>query len=195
MTNSTIYSMRQLRQRHEDPLNLRSLPLVAPPEDGWSAIESELLDGHKRRTLARVGGGALAAAAAVTLAFGLYLGQHDRSATEPDPIPTGQPALAANAADPVTGAPPAEPELNDLIAMSQRLEGGLRAYRSRYGDLPAGALVYQVELEDLIAQVDEQLSMNPDSPALWSQRVNLMLDLSTLYENSLRREYHQIASL
>jgi hypothetical protein len=56
-------------------------------------------------------------------------------------------------------------------------------------------LIYQVELEDMVAQVDEELSMNPDSTELWNQRVNLMLDLSRLYQNQLRRDYRRMASL
>ncbi len=71
----------------------------------------------------------------------------------------------------------------------------MRAYRSEIGGLPTDALVYQVELEDLVAQVDEQLSVNPDSTELWGQRVNLMLDLSRLYQNQLRRDYSRMASL
>jgi hypothetical protein len=61
--------------------------------------------------------------------------------------------------------------------------------------MPTASLVYQVELEDLVAQVDEELSRRPDSVDLWSQRINLMLDLSQLYKNQLRREYHRMASL
>jgi hypothetical protein len=61
--------------------------------------------------------------------------------------------------------------------------------------MPTATLIYQVELEDLVAQVDEELSMNPDSTSLWSQRVNLLLDLTQLYKNELRRESHRMASL
>jgi hypothetical protein len=61
--------------------------------------------------------------------------------------------------------------------------------------LPTDSLVYQVELEDLIAQVDDELSVRPDSLELWSQRINLLLDLSQLYQNQLRRDYHRLASL
>jgi hypothetical protein len=61
--------------------------------------------------------------------------------------------------------------------------------------MPTDSLVYQVELEDLIAQVDEELSVNPESLELWSHRVNLLLDLSRIYENQLRRDYHRMASL
>jgi hypothetical protein len=37
--------------------------------------------------------------------------------------------------------------------------------------------------------------MNPESPRLWGQRVNLLLDLSRLYRNQLRRDYRHMASL
>ncbi|MGD8681898.1 MAG: hypothetical protein PVJ33_16125, partial [Lysobacterales bacterium] len=86
-------------------------------------------------------------------------------------------------------------QLDSLIALSQRLEGRLRLMRKQAGDMPSRALVYQVELEDLVVQVDDALSMNPDSVPLWNQRVNLLADLNTLYEDRLRREYRQIASL
>ena len=95
---------------------------------------------------------------------------------------------------------PADPEsradtLLSLMSLSQQLETRLRTYRQELGDLPAGAVVYQVELQDLVAQVDDQISAEPESLELWSQRVNLLLDISRLYENSLRREYQQLASL
>jgi hypothetical protein len=61
--------------------------------------------------------------------------------------------------------------------------------------MPTASIIYQVELEDLVAQVDEELSRRPGSVDLWSQRINLMLDLAQLYQNQLRREYHQMASL
>ena len=61
--------------------------------------------------------------------------------------------------------------------------------------MPTSSVIFQIELEDLVAQVDEELSMHPDSMNLWSQRVNLMLDLTQLYQNELRREYHAMASL
>ena len=44
--------------------------------------------------------------------------------------------------------------------------------------MPAESAVYVAELEDLIAQVDSELSLTPDSIDLWGQRVNLMLDLA-----------------
>jgi len=186
--------MRQPRQQQEDPLNLRSLPLVAPPQDGWPAIESALQKNSRRQTILRYAGGALAAAAAVTLVVGLFLRQPPSAPASPVAM---TPELAHNSA--ATDSSPEETNssqtLDSLIAVSQQLESRVRAYRSGAGNIPAGALIYQVELEDLVAQVDDALSMNPDSLKLWSQRVNLMLDLSQLYENQLRRDYRQMASL
>jgi hypothetical protein len=169
MTFSKVHIM----QKERDPLNLGSLPLVAPPDDNWPEIRGALLKQNRRQRLTRFAGATLAAAAAVTLAVGLFLQQ-------PSPAPG------------IVEAPSA---LDSLITLSQQLENGIRSYRSEVGGMPTESLVYQVELEDLIAQVDDELSMRPDSQQLWSQRVNLLLDLSQLYENQLRRDYHRMASL
>jgi hypothetical protein len=61
--------------------------------------------------------------------------------------------------------------------------------------MPTDALIYQVELEDMVAQIDEELSLNPESLKLWSHRINLLLDLDQLFQNQLRRDYQQMASL
>jgi len=160
-------------QKERDPLNLSSLPLVTPPADNWPEIRAALLKQSRRQRFARYAGAALAAAATVTLAVGLFFQQ-----------PTPEP--------PATVTPQT---LDSLITLSQQLENAIRSYRSEVGGMPTDSLVYQVELEDLIAQVDDELSARPDSQQLWSQRVNLLLDLSQLYENQLRRDYHRMASL
>lgn len=160
-------------QRERDPLNLSSLPLVTPPADNWLEIKAALLKQSRRQRIARYAGATLAAAATVTLAVGLFVQQ-----------PTPKPQAAA-----------APQTLDSLITLSQQLENGIRSYRSEVGGMPTNSLVYQVELEDLIAQVDDELSARPDSQQLWSQRVALLLDLSQLYENQLRRDYHRMASL
>jgi hypothetical protein len=162
-------------QKERDPLNLGSLPLLDPPADGWPEVRNALLAQNRRQRRLRFTGISLAAAAALTLAIGLFIQQ---PAIEPQATTPGVPAT-----------------LDSLITLSQELERGIRSYRAEFGGMPTDALVYQVELEDLIAQVDDELSVRPDSTGLWSQRVNLLLDLSQLYENQLRRDYHRMASL
>ena len=192
MLTGKIRKMHEFRQQQEDPLNLRSLPLALPEQDDWPQIEAALSRSTKRRAFVKYSGGAMAAAAAVTLAIGLYLGESPTETIQPDPAK--QPELASVEATPPS-ATSTEETLTSLIGLSQKLEDDLRLYRAQMGQLPAGALVYRVELEDLIAQVDNELNWNPESIGLWSQRVNLLLDLSNLYENNLRREYRQMASL
>lgn len=198
MNAAKVYRMNRPRQKAQDPLNLQSLPLIEVPRDGWPAIEAALRSDRKRRSGVRHAGLALAAAASVTLAIGLVL-------QKPAPVPLEQlpsPALsqdqpsAQQASNTASGEFRQVPEetLETMIALSQQLERRLRTIRHGYGALPAGAIVYQIELEDLVAQVDEELSNRPDSLALWNQRVNLLMDLEQLYKNRLRREYRQMAS-
>jgi len=178
----------------EDPLNLGSLPPAEPPGDGWPAIKAALSANNRKRRLLRVATGSLAAAATLVLALVLILG---RTVSLPE---TTAPELAQDMAPggqatEATPEPLRDPPVESLIAMSRQLESRLHAYRDEVGDLTSTDLVYQVELQDLIVQVDEQLSMNPDSLDLWSQRVSLLLDVSQLYENHLRRDYYRMASL
>jgi hypothetical protein len=166
------YAKVHIMQKERDPLNLSSLPSVAPLEDGWPPIRAALEQRQRRQRWTRYSGSALGVAAALMLAVGLFVQQ------------------------PVTEEVSAPPQaLESLVSLSQQLENRIRTYRSEVGDLPTEALVYQVELEDLVAQVDEELSMNPESTELWSQRINLMLDLSRIYQDQLRRDYSRIASL
>lgn len=185
-----VLNMNEIRQKQEDPLNLRSLPLVMPEEDGWPSIESALLQQSRRSVRWKVAGGILAVAATVVLTLAMFLGQPLES-----PGTDAPETVAAPVASETVSAPLMAPSLESLIAMSQQLEGRVRLYREQMGDLNSGALVYQVELQDLIVQVDEELSMDPGSRELWGQRVNLLLDVTQLYESSLRRDYQQMASL
>ena len=174
------YSKVHIMHKERDPLNLGSLPLVAPPSDDWPLIRSALVKHQRRRRVARYSGG-FAVAAMLMLAVGLFIQQ---PALAPSPAPAN---IAAAESAPQT--------LDSLITLSQQLETRVRTFRSEVGGMSTDSLVYQVELEDLIAQVDDELSMRPDSLELWSQRVNLLLDLSRLYQNQLRRDYHRMASL
>jgi hypothetical protein len=185
-------SKEHIMQQERDPLNLAGLPLVSPPADDWPLIEKALRAHQTRRRLWKVTAGALTAAASLAVAAGLVLHQ----AASP---PVTEPALSQAKAAPAGGQAAAEAEsgnnLASLISLSQRLESSLRIIRSEAGVMPTASLIYQVELEDLVAQVDGELSMNPASTTLWSQRVNLLLDLTQLHENQLRRESHRMASL
>lgn len=185
--------MQHARQKQEDPLNLQSLPQVSPPSDGWPAVEAALRRDARRRSFRGLALGAVAVAASVALAVGIYLRELAPPAVGPTVDPAG--SLAGAASEPVEQPPGSARTLDALITLSQQLETRLRRVRAEGGSLPAGAVVYQVELEDLVVQVDEELSRRPDSLALWNQRVNLLMDLEQLYENRLRREYHQMASL
>lgn len=195
MNPGKVYLMQAVMQKKEDPFSLRGLPMVEPPGDGWPAIEAALRQDKQRRTAWRYAGAGLAAAATVTLVLGLVLRQPIPSAGEQALVQTAtatqQSGSTANSAAPDNSTE----TLEAMIALSQTLEGRLRNIRAGVGGLPANSVVYQVELEDLIVQVDEQLSVAPDSLPLWSQRVNLLMDLERLYENRLRREYRQMASL
>ena len=179
-------------QRERDPLNLGSLPLVTPPGDDWPIIEAALRKQNSRRRIVALTGSTLAIAAAVILVVGVFV-------YKPYGIPAGtsgsQQQQTTQVEIPVASDSPKNSTLDSLIALSQQLESNLRKIRSRVGVMPTSSVMYQVELEDLVAQVDEELSMRPDSMNLWSQRINLMLNLTQLYQNELRREYHAMASL
>ncbi len=85
--------------------------------------------------------------------------------------------------------------LQSLQRLSGRLEQNLNYLRTGIGAMPAEMVVYQVELEDLVAQVDAAISQQPESSELWQQRVNLLMDLNEIYGVGLRREEPYVASL
>lgn len=195
MTLAKVYRMKPPMQKEQDPLNLGTLPQVSPASDLWPGVESGLRRRNRKRAAVYGAAGGLAVAAAMVLAFGLIVGEKPGGSAL-------QPAqdLSTAAAEPSQPDPgPVETadsgQLDELIALSQRLERRLRRIRTEVGGLPAQAVVYQVELEDLVVQVDEELSRSPDSVPLWKQRVDLLLDLERVYASGLRREYQRMASL
>lgn len=190
METAKVLNMNDLKNERRDPLQLGQLPEIRADFDGWPEIEAALRQGNRRRRGRAIAGGALATAATVVLALVFVL----RPSTT-GPLPEATNGAIVSSGQETESAPLREPAVESLIAMSQQLEGRIRLYRARMGDLPSDALVYQVELQDLVAQVDSELSMAPESVELWSQRINLLLDLSQLYENSLRRDYYRMASL
>jgi hypothetical protein len=178
-------SLQELNPR-EDPLGLRDLPPLDPPEGDWPAIQQAL---GRRRLAQRAGW--LAAAASVLLVMGVL-----------NRMPAPEMTTTDDSANPVA-ATLAEPDasdnqtqtVEDLIAMSQTLEGQVRRLREESGSMPAASAVFVAELEDLVAQVDNEISISPASVNLWGQRVNLLLDLAQLYQHQWEREYGRMASL
>ncbi len=182
----------------QDPLNLSGLPMIEPPSDGWPAIETALKETAQASSKRRKTFAYLAVAATVTLAVGLYF-QQDMSLLVESPTPGATEIVNSNPPAMENTTPTSENAsgvtLAQLTIMSQELEKDLRLMRSGVGALPLDSAMYQIELEDLVAQVDDALSTTPDSKELWGQRVNLQMDLASLYRGQLRREYGQLASL
>lgn len=179
-------------QQERDPLSLGSLPLLTPPSDDWPMIQAALERQNRHRRLFTRAGSALAIAATVILVVGVFV--YRPYGIAPGTAGPKQPA-GTQVQNPASSNAVQASSLDSLIAMSQEMESNLRKIRSQIGVMPTSSVMYQVELEDLVAQVDEELSMHPDSIDLWSQRINLMLDLAQLYQNELRREYYRMASL
>jgi hypothetical protein len=170
-----------------DPLGLRNLPAVTPPEDGWRQIEAALQEPARSGAGSRGRTALLATAACVLLAALVVLKTQA-------PAPAIGPQEVATITQP--GASSEQDQtLNDLIAMSQTLEKQLKGIRTHSGSIPASSAVYVAELEDMVAQVDTRLSVSPGSINLWGQRVNLLLDLAQIYQQQWEREYGRMASL
>jgi hypothetical protein len=167
------------------------LPPLDPPADGWPAVARALADeAAGTGASARRWAGWLAVAAGLILVVGVVGGlQHAVDGAQPT---AERPVATQNGAD---ASMVSEETLDGLIAMSQALERQVRNLRERAGPMPAASTVYVAELEDLVAQVDNELSFSPDSVNLWGQRVNLLLDLAQLYQHQWEREYGRIASL
>lgn len=189
--------MKRLMNKHEDPFHLRALAPVSPPSDAWPAVEAALIERGRQRRFRRLA--TMGVAAAAVLALVLVLdppGSIDPVA--PDTSQSVQLQSSESAAEPAIAQPAGADSVATraaLIALSQQMEVRLRDIRGQIGVLPSDQLVYQIELEDLIAQVDDRLSAEPESLGLWSQRIQLLMDLEQFYADSLRREYRQLASL
>jgi hypothetical protein len=175
-------------QPGRDPLGLGGLAMVEPPQDGWPAVRAALEAGPatqagelQSRRAPRAVGVLLAAAACLALVIGLQ--QYTA-----EPITVNAPP-ASGFAD--AGGQP----LADLIAMSQHLEQRLRLVRTATPGMSSESALYVAELEDLVARIDSQLAENPESVALWAQRVNLMLDLDSLFQHGFEQDYARMASL
>ena len=175
-----------------DPLGLSKLPEVDPGYDGWDRIATELKASQDSRHQWRRVGGWLAVAASLVLVVSISL----RTTTDtPVSVPDST-QLATQSAE--STSVPMNDNVNNvaaLIEMSQSMEEQVKQLREGTGMMPAESAVYVAELEDLIAQVDSELSLTPDSIDLWGQRVNLMLDLAQIYQQQWEIDYGRMASL
>jgi len=174
-----------------DPFGLSGLAQPQSSEDGWPVVQAAL---KRRRSIRRYRW--LASAAVVTLALGIFW-QLPMQKSVPEVTAPG-PALAeTNSRQNSESNKDAQDaaSLASLINLSQQLERNLRLIRSEVTAIPEQTLIYQVELQDLVAQLDEAINQDPESRELWSQRVNLLLDLNQIYRAQLRRDYSDVASL
>lgn len=179
----------QWRQNTSDPLGLRELESIEPGFDGWDEIESALKTHQQGRRKLRRAGGALAVAASLVLVLSISLFRQQDTAPGDLPV-TGPATLAENSASVLD-----EDNVNALIGLSQTMEEQVMKLRRSTGSMPADTAIYVAEIEDLIAQVDSELSLTPDSVDLWGQRVNLMLDLAQIYQQQWEIDYGRMASL
>jgi len=175
-------------QTSPDPLGLSKLASVEPGYDGWSQIESAL-NRHKtgKRSWHRHGAW-LAVAASFVLVISVVVFNTQRPPTE-----LIAPEFATSGSNPASVT--VKDNIDALIGLSQSMEEQVAQLRMETGSMPAESAVYVAELEDLIAQVDSELSVTPDSIDLWGQRVNLMLDLAQIYQQQWEIDYGRMASL
>ena len=175
----------QWNQTTDDPLGLRQLEQIEPRFDGWTQIQSALQTHQDSQRRRRKTGGWLALAASLVLAIGFTLIQQ--------PTPTQLPAAATS--EPGLASVSGEDHVSALIGLSQNMEEQVKNLRQESGSMTAESAVYVAELEDLIAQVDTELSFQPNSIDLWGQRVNLLLDLAQIYQQQWEIDYGRMASL
>ena len=175
---------------HPDPLGLRDLPLLTPGEDGWPAIRQALEAKQAQKRQWRSATAWLAVAASVVIASVVSVVVTNRQMEPGVSLPVEAATQSAEMASVDN-----RQTMESLISLSQMLETQLRGLREGTGSMPASSAVYVAELEDLVAQVDGELSYSPDSVNLWGQRVNLLLDLAQIYQHQWETEYGQMASL
>lgn len=179
----------QWKQNMDDPLGLGDLEAIDPGYDGWGDIESALLAHKDRKRGWQRARGWLAVAASLVLVVGITMRNAEGPATNSPDLTsstnTGTSSVAAGDIDNV-GA---------LIGLSQNMENQVKQLREDTTSMPAESAIYVAELEDLIAQVDKELSFTPDSIDLWGQRVNLLLDLAQIYQQQWQIDYGRMVAL
>ena len=177
------------KQNTSDPLGLSDLESIEPGYDGWARIESALQTNQASKRNWQRTGSWLAVAASLVLVISLVLNYTGINTA-------GNPPVKEFATSAVNSASvPVQDNINALIGLSQNMEEQVKELRQETSSMPAESAIYVAELEDLIAQVDNELSLTPDSIDLWGQRVNLMLDLAQIYQQQWEIDYGRMASL
>jgi len=179
----------QWKQNTSDPLGLSDLEAIEPGYDGWAQIESALQAHQKSKRNWQRAGGWLAVAASLVLVISITL----RNTENQTPTELPSPEFATPATN--LASVPVQDNINALIGLSQNMENQVKKLRQETSSMPAESAIYVAELEDLIAQVDNELSLTPDSIDLWGQRINLMLDLAQIYQQQWQIDYGRMASL
>ena len=165
-----------------DPLGLRKLDMTEPGYDGWPEIRTEL-ERQPHSFARRVAPwAALAASVLLAVTIGIRLPSEGPVQVDTD---QGFAEISTNQGS----------DLESLISLSQTVEARLGELRGMSGAMPAESAIYVAELQDLVAQVDAELSYSPDSVHLWGQRVNLLLDLAQIYQHQWELDYGKMASL
>jgi hypothetical protein len=172
-----------------DPLGLSDLEAIEPGYDGWTRIESSLRSQVAAQRSWRRTGGWLAVAASLVLIVSISLRNNEDTATFKSSPASNTNAGASNPTARDTD------NIAALISLSQEMEDQVKQLRQGTSSMPAESVIYVAELEDLIAQVDNELSFTPDSIDLWGQRVNLLLDLAQIYQQQWQIDYGRMAAL
>jgi len=180
-------AQNQWEQTTSDPLGLSELESIEPEYDGWDAIETALLTHQDNKRNWKRAGRWMAVAASLVLVVSISLRNTEFSTPSAMPVTATQSTEFAS----VT----VQDNLSAMIGLSQKMETQVKDLRQGTSSIPAESAIYVAELEDLIAQVDSELSLTPDSIDLWGQRVNLMLDLAQIYEQQWQIDYGRMASL
>jgi len=187
-----------------DPFNLSTLETVPAPDGTWDGIEAALRQQRRwKHSILGLSAAAVAVFALLTTIvqvdpFGPVAGTSQTSLAQEKP--DSAPGLP-DATSPVSGSvsdSSAEQPIDQLLALQQlsrQLERNVRLFRTEVGPMSARDVVYTIELEDLVAQVDQAINQQPGSRVLWTQRINLLMDLNRIYSSELRRNQVPLASL
>lgn len=146
---------------------LRALPTRRPPRDRWLVVKEQAQAERQHGRWTRMGWGAVAVAAGITLAIGIR-------SVEFTPEPTDSRPAARVTPDPST-------ELAVLVEQSRQLEAALREYGPEGRIVNGRTAAVIAELEDRIALVDAGIARaaagertQPELVNLWRDRVQLM---------------------